>query len=310
MTHQPNSDLPNLDSYDGEGLDINYSPGQCTPDLAGLVNNFLDVPDNSPHGQTSSSQPTAPQEPNMRQASFPAQPSPAQSPKEHPNQPPVETQAAHNRAFNRAPRNTPSDIPSDTPRNMLSDTAPKQTTVPPKQMRSPLYTLDNWKGTTTAFPATAFPATAFRMPHRTIQTTQRTRLAHRQAPQSAQIRRSAFTQVPSPVSTPMPPAQAFQNTPRTMRKINAYFPEPALQSSTYQIPIRSREVALANTIMCSFPRMLMLFLLGTALACAVGLAFPDLLSWVLLGSIVSAMMRGLAVAVLFSLTVAFVLEFR
>ena len=104
---------------------------------------------------------------------------------------------------------------------------------------------------------------------------------------------------------------AFQKAKRTVEHASsAYFPEPALQPTTYQIPIRSREVTIVNDIICSFPRLVMLFLLGIGIAYMSGLAFPSVFSWLVLSSVLSGLVRGLGLVVLVSLAIAFVLEFR
>ena len=65
-----------------------------------------------------------------------------------------------------------------------------------------------------------------------------------------------------------------------------------------------------NAIVCSFPRLVVLFLLGMAIAYMSGLAFPNVVSWLALSSVLSGAFRGLGLAVLVSLAIAFVLELR
>ena len=65
-----------------------------------------------------------------------------------------------------------------------------------------------------------------------------------------------------------------------------------------------------NTILCSFPRLVVLFLLGIAIAYIASLAFPSVVSWLVLSSILSGVFRALGLAIAVSLAIAFVLEFR
>lgn len=86
--------------------------------------------------------------------------------------------------------------------------------------------------------------------------------------------------------------------------------EPREQSTTYQLPNRSRQVNFGHTLTRSFPRVVVLFLIGVALACAVGVAYPNAISWIAFISMVGQILSGLFVVVALSWAISFALESR
>ncbi|MFK8183892.1 MAG: hypothetical protein AB8B99_11005 [Phormidesmis sp.] len=333
--NQPNINQPNGNQSNESGIGVNYSPDLCTPDLAEFMSELLD--DAYTHLQTaapltsnsisstnserpeelcqlpirlsdthiSHSQPTSLQDNVMQPVTM--QPLLSQK---RPNQPPVDSNAANSSKRSRV-FNTP---PDEQVAAFKRPTAapPENRTAPPPQ----IYTLDTWKGTIQPTALRSQPNNVIAHPAQRITLAPNTTQPNTTQPNTTKPASARSSVRPaSAKATPtnrldfiqVPPAP---NAKRTAQRINVYQPEPARQSSTYQVPLRSTQTPLKNAIMRSFPRTLILFLLGTGLAGTAGLAFPSLISVVTLGSMVSILMRGLAIAMLCSLAAAFVLEFR
>ncbi|MEM6450029.1 MAG: hypothetical protein AAF703_06930 [Cyanobacteria bacterium P01_D01_bin.105] len=293
MPHLPNVGFPiSPNSAEHSDGDINYSPKQCTPDLSLTMHRLLSEPIYPPpaymqNAQALDASAATLQNPVIEESLLQPLSSATSS-----NQPPVAANS-NSRTFNRSPEDS---WPED------NVAAPNLTMLPTAELAQLKLKVEQQAAQIARYEAQTKALQNWR--------------SQPQKSEDASARRVAVSppltvKLPQTAKRVLPDAVGYANNPqRRSVKQRKTIPEPALQPTTYLLPRRSQELTWLNKLRRGVPPTILLFLLGTFLACAVGVLYPLTVSLPVLSNLVVGMLKSLALAICFSLTILFVLEFR